>query len=272
VRKAEIALRKIIREELINEVPAAGSAPLTPFPQHWTQPKPDGDPLYSVGYTDADKNRPEFIKRFSKTPDNWDIIPVENVRDLDRLVEDEDFKSVIISRNYPPGTKILVVGTRPFAGDHTDTKWAIQHDIIGHTIDKAVESDVKTFGKSYRSEDYREDIMKYADPEEVSYFNNNHIYKEEETAEYDIWRTMPAENRLGNLSDMIADIYAAIFFDDIMLADIITAVRRYLPSHYPSMSPENINKIATKYAVDLVSKVKAWKKSIHPGINIVYLW
>ena len=271
MRITERLLRKIIREELINEVPAAGSAPLTPFPQHWTQPKPQGrEPLHSVGYTDADKNRPEFIRRFSKTPDNWDIIPVENVRDLDRLVEDEDFKAEIISRNYPPGTKILVVATRPYKGDYTETKWAIQHDIIGHTIDKAVES--AGFGKSYRSEAYREDIMKYADPEEVSYFNNKHIYNEEKTAEYAIWSAMPEENRLGSLSDMIADIYAAIFFDDIMLADIITAVRTYLPLHFPSMSPVHVDEIATKYAVDLVSKVKVWKKSIHPGINIISLW
>lgn len=270
MRKAEIVLRKIIREELINEVPAAGSAPLTPFPQHWTQPKPDGEPLYSVGYRDADKNRPDFIKRFSRTPDNWDIIPVENVRDLDRLVEDEDFQAEIISRHYPPGTKILVVGTRPYESDYTETKWAIQHDIIGHTIDKWLTSGY--FRTHYGDGEYRNDIIKHASEEESSEFFARYSFDEEKSPEYAIWRSLPSENQLGGEADIISDIYAAIFFDDIMLADIVSVVRRYLTSQFPSIPQEKVSEMAMKHGEELVARVVQWKKSIHPGINIVYLW
>lgn len=263
-------LRRIIREELINEVPFAGDAPLTPFPQHRKQPRPDNSPTYSVGYKDADKNRPEAIKLFSGTSDNWDIIPVENVRNLEELVEDEDFKAEIISRHYPPGTKILIVATKPYEGDYTETKWAIRHDIIGHTIDKAVSED--KFGTAYRVEGYREDLKTYADPEEISYFTDNHAYDEKKSAEYAIWRAMPEENQLGGDGDVLADIYAAIFFGDIAARDVTVPVRRYLTKYFPSIRPEHANEIAIRYGEDLMSKVEAWKDSMKPGVNIINLW
>ena len=270
----EAQLRRIIREELIREAPLGGgerSLPLTPYRQHEENPIPDFDPdvIYqSVGYTDADKNRPEAVELFSEIPENWDIIPIDDIENVKALVNSVPFRAEIERRKYPPGTKILVVGTPPFGGDYTETKWAIRHDIIGHTIDRAAFSG--ELGEIYRnSNKYYSDLRRYT---EKSVSLEDDQRQPVNSPEFSIWKSLPEESQLGSTGDIFPDIYASIFFGEITEEDIEGIIRRFLRVRFDDMPREGVNEIASKYADDLVSKVELWKKSIKPGINIIRLW
>lgn len=270
----EEQLRRIIREELIREAPLGGgesSLPLTPYRQHEEDPSADfdsGESFHSVGYADVDKNRPETVNLFSETPDNWDIIPVDDVTNIYALVNSEPFRAEIRRREYPLGTKILVVGTPPFPGDYTETKWAFRHDIIGHTIDRAAFSG--DLGELYRnSNKYYSDLRRYT---EKSVSLEDDQRQPVNSPEFSIWKSLPEESQLGSTGDIFPDIYASIFFGEITEEDIEGIIRRFLRVRFEDMPREGVNEIASKYADDLVSKVELWKKSIKPGINIIRLW
>jgi hypothetical protein len=91
----------------------------------------------SIGYHGA--NNPEFVEEikriFSKTPDNWVVIVVDDVLNLYEDIEMPYFKKWLSSRDYPKDSKILVVGSSEFPGDYRSAGWTA-HDIIGHTTGK----------------------------------------------------------------------------------------------------------------------------------------
>jgi hypothetical protein len=141
VRKAEIALRKIIREELLSEVPL------------WDMPTVPGDSgtiprserLPAIGHPRTRSQAPEYRDEkydeaareiMSNTEDNWVIVTPDNVLDLNRYVNSSEFKSWLKEKDYPKGTVVIVVRSNQFSGDGSTPAWQIVHDIFGHTIEQ----------------------------------------------------------------------------------------------------------------------------------------
>ncbi len=93
-----------------------------------------GEP--SIGYGQV--NDPSFISRskeiMSKTGDNWVIITLSNVNEAEEQVASSQFKSWLQEKNYPKGSKIIVVGAaRIDKTDYVTPEW-ILHDVLGHVI------------------------------------------------------------------------------------------------------------------------------------------
>ena len=141
MRKAEIALRKIIREELLNEVPL-GDMPTVPG---YRSIIPSSERLPAVGHPRTRSQAPEYRgagydeaarEIMSNTEDNWVIVTPDNVLDLDRYVNSSEFKNWLKEKDYPKGTVVIVVRSNQFSGDGSTPAWQIVHDIFGHTIEQ----------------------------------------------------------------------------------------------------------------------------------------
>jgi len=288
MRITEGQLRRIIRETILNEVPLGGNSPFTPIERPSTKApvavdqQDDDDiediedpPIYSVGYSNASENRPEAIKLFEKIPDNWDIIPVENVDNLAAFVRSKEFTQEIASRNYPKGTKILVIGSQPAEDDFTESEWVIRHDIIGHTIYKhSISSGVRA--SEDKLKDITNDILKNTSDEASKTKAANlisWIWPEDPATRPDhaVWRSLPEELQLGeSYQDILPDIYAAIFFGELSIKHATAATLRYLLENFSDI--KNSTQIAQDFAISLSAAVENWKTSIRPGINIISLW
>jgi hypothetical protein len=286
MRITEGQLRRIIRETILNEVPLGGDSPFTPIERPSAKvpvavdQQDDDDiedpPAYSVGYSAASKNRPEAIKLFEKIPDNWDIIPVENVDNLAAFVRSKEFTQEIASRNYPKGTKILVVGSQPSEGDFTEAEWVVRHDIVGHAIYQ------HSISLGVASEDklknIKNDIIQNTDDEESKDIAAGLVSwkmprDQNVRPDYAVWLSLPAELQLSETyQDILPDIYAAIFFGELTAVNITAATLHYLKTKFPSIAEEKRPRIAQNFAINLIKAVKDWKDSIRPGINIIRLW
>ena len=282
---AESRLRQFIRTTILNEVPLGGNSPFTPIAMHRAPPTaaaiaPEDieDPsIHSVGYSNASENRPEAIRLFEKIPDNWDIIPVENVDNLAAFVRSSEFKQEIASRGYDEGTKILVIGSQPSEGDFTEPEWVVRHDIVGHAIYKhSIASEEGTSAED-KLKEIRNDIIKNADEKskDIAAGLVSWIWPEDPTIrpDYAVWLSLPKELKLGeSYQDILPDVYAAIFFGELTASDIAAATLRYLAAKFPSIAKEKRPRIAKNFAINLIEAVDDWKASIKPGINIIRLW
>jgi hypothetical protein len=286
MRITEGQLRRIIRETILNEVPLGGDSPFTPIERPSAKApvavdqQDDDDiedpPIYSVGYSNASENRPEAIRLFEKIPDNWDIIPVENVDNLAAFVRSLKFKQAIEDRNYPPGTKILVIGSQPSEGDFTEAEWVVRHDIVGHAIYQ------HSISLGVASEDklknIKNDIIQNTDDEESKDIAAGLVSwkmprDQNVRPDYAVWLSLPAELQLSETyQDILPDIYAAIFFGELTAVNITAATLHYLKARFPSIAEEKRPRIAQNFAINLIKSVKDWKDSIRPGINIIRLW
>ena len=278
-------MRRIIRETILNEVPLGGDSPFTPIERPSAKApvavdqQDDDDiedpPIYSVGYSAASENRPEAIKLFEKVPDNWDIIPVENVDNLAAFVRSKEFVQEIARRNYPKGTKILVIGSQPTEADFTESEWVVRHDIIGHAIYKhSISSGVRSSEDKLKN--IRNDILKNTADEESKAKAENLVswnWTKDTTARPDhfVWSGLPKELQLGeSYNDILPDIYAAIFFGELSIKHSTASTLRYLTANFPDI--KNSTQIAQDFAISLAATVEDWKASIRPGINIIRLW
>ena len=88
----------------------------------------------SIGYGLGNET---FVKRakeiMAPTGDNWVIITVGDVSGLESKIDGYLFQSWLKEKNYPKGTKIIVVGSVPYEDDYIEPEW-ILHDILGHSI------------------------------------------------------------------------------------------------------------------------------------------
>lgn len=286
MRITESRLRQIIRETILNEVPLGGNSPFTPIEMHRAQlpaaivePEDIEDPsIHSVGYSNASENRPEAIRLFEKIPDNWDIIPVENVDNLAAFVRSLKFKQEIASRGYDKGTKILVIGSQPSEGDFTEAEWVVRHDIIGHAIYKHSIASEKGTRAEDKLKEIRNDIIQNTGDEESKTIAAGLVswqWPEDQNTrpDYAVWLSLPGELQLSETyQDILPDIYAAIFFGELTAMDITAATLHYLKTRFPSIAEEKRPRIAQNFAISLIETVEDWKASIRPGINIIKLW
>jgi len=288
MRITEGQLRRIIRETILNEVPLGGNSPFTPIERPSVRARvaagqpgtgdTEDQPIPSVGYSTASKNRPEAIKLFEKIPDNWDIIPVDNVDNLTAFVRSKEFTQEIASRNYPKETKILVIRSQPTEEDFTEAEWVVRHDIIGHAIYKhSISSGVRA--SEDKLKDIKNDILKNTSDEASKTKAENlisWIWPKDLTIRPDhaVWRSLPEELQLGeSYQDILPDVYAAIFFGELSIKHATEATLRYLAVNFPDIEDIKIRAgIAQDFAISLAAAVEHWKASIRPGVNIIDLW
>jgi hypothetical protein len=138
MRITEAQLRRIIREEILNEAPPLIDMPSfeNPFTLDRSEP--------SIGHPRTRSRRPRYrrggydaIARelMRDTRDDWVIITLTDFRRVKQFVETDEFKVWLREKDYPPGTRVLVVAGTPVKGDFRTPAWQIAHDTFGHAIE-----------------------------------------------------------------------------------------------------------------------------------------
>ena len=138
MRITEGQLRRIIREELLNEAPPLIDMPSfeNPYSQDRTSP--------SIGHPRTRSRRSKYrrggyeeIARelMRDTEDDWVIITLSDFRYAEDVIKTDAFKAWLKERSYPPGTRVLVVAGTPVRGDFRTPVWQIAHDTFGHAIE-----------------------------------------------------------------------------------------------------------------------------------------
>ena len=138
MRITEGQLRRIIREEILNEAPPLIDMPTfeNPFTLDRSEP--------SIGHPRTRSRRPKYrrggydaIARelMKDTEDNWVIITLSDFRRAKQIIKADAFKAWLEEKGYPPGTRVLVVAGTPVKGDFRTPAWQIAHDIFGHAIE-----------------------------------------------------------------------------------------------------------------------------------------
>jgi len=237
-------LRQIIRETLIQEVPIVfgpddsatdySTAPLDPEDRRSGARKRG-----SIGRRTLRKasGRAEAKVLFQNTPDNWAIVTLDNVSWNNAVIEGDPFKQWVERQGFPPGTRILVVGDAPIPRDFTSTRWAVAHDIIGHTLHNWIS---------------RRDI-----------FTNP--FSDAKTAQHLVFTAIldqvTSEKRIGDNIDYIPDALAALFFGE---ADLGVAVAAATQAAWKQRFPEPLVAAVEAVGRALEAGIPAWIKSIPP--------
>lgn len=145
-RIAEGYLRRIIREELLNETPfdqfiTPSEPPVTP--SYKKQPNYKQHPSIAHPLTRSKEQKYEGEKYIDvvkdlmrNTKDNWVIITPNDVRDRARLGTDEFNEWLRIEKERRPGTIFAFAASMPLPGDENTPQWAVVHDLLGHTLDE----------------------------------------------------------------------------------------------------------------------------------------
>jgi hypothetical protein len=138
MRITESLLRRIIREEILNESP-----PLLDLAIYDKNSIYPGRKAPSIGHPRMRSRRPQYrgggYERIAKelmedTEDNWVIVTLPDFRGASELVKTEEFKKWLGSK-YKPGTRVVVVAGTPVERDYKTPGWQIVHDIFGHSIE-----------------------------------------------------------------------------------------------------------------------------------------
>jgi hypothetical protein len=228
-------LRQIIRETLMQEVPIFfgpddsatdyRTPPLDPVDRQAGAKKRG-----SIGRRTLRKasGRAEAKVLFQNTSDNWAIVTLDNVSWGSDVIEGDPFKQWVQRQGFPPGTRILVVGDAPIPRDFTSTRWAVAHDIIGHTLHNWVA---------------KKDIFR-------------NPFSDAKTAQHLVFTAVldqvSSEKRIGDNIDYIPDALAALFFGE---ADLGVAVSAATQAAWKQRFPE-----------DLVAAVEAVGRAVELGI------
>jgi hypothetical protein len=197
-------LRQLIRETLMQEVPIV-FGPDDSATDYRTPPLDPEDrrigakKMGSIGRRRLRKpeGRAEARALFLNTPDNWAIVTLDNVSFAEDYLDSDQFKLWIAQQRFPKETRILVVGGQPYKGDFTSTRWAVAHDIIGHTIHNWVATMITSSGG-------------FADMSEEAHRARGIVAAA-------ILKQLPPQKRPGKTGDEIPDALAAVFFGEVDL-------------------------------------------------------
>ncbi len=262
--KSRSVLLKLIRG-MIHESPIVGDKPFTPVEREDERHPVKG---HSVGYKSASLHRPAAQEYFKQTKDNWDIIPVSDVDDIHNYVNSQEFLEEIERRNYPSGTKILVISSMPMKGDLDTPEWVVKHDIIGHTIAEF------PFRGEFTEVDVANVISSYIRDREGSEAGTRAWYAGTRPPHITdgIHKMLPSDLRRGGPDDVVSDIYAGIFFGEIDQGWLTTVVYDFLKQKFSNVDIKLIKDLSTRHVASLFGSVSAWKSSMKPGINVIELW
>ncbi len=237
-------LRQIIRETLMQEVPIF-FGPDDSATDYRTPPLDPADrqagakKRASIGRRTLRKasGRAEAKVLFQNTSDNWAIVTLDNVSWGSDVIESDPFKQWVERQGFPPGTRILVVGDAPIPRDFTSTRWAVAHDIIGHTLHNWVA---------------KKDIFR-------------NPFSDAKTAQHLVFTAVldqvSSEKRVGDNIDYIPDALAALFFGE---ADLGVAVSAATQAAWKHRFPEDLVAAVEAVGRAVESGIPGWIKSIPP--------
>ena len=252
----ESALRKIIREEILNEVPLdfTGDFKVPSDSVHRKDPRP------SIGRAGLKLKSYQLKAKgmFQDTKHSWAIITLSDTRSGEKTVKSPEFKQWLQQQGISPNTRILVVLGSHLAGDYKNVNWAIGHDIFGHTI--------STFANRTTPKFSKQDFDSNGEPVD-SHYNISEII------EGALWKVIPKELRLGDADgDRLPDVLLAIFLGKLDRETAIVAAKVGIEEEIPAedLGPKDNTELWAKTFVDHYFKsVKDWIESINPGVPML---
>jgi hypothetical protein len=175
---------------------------------------------------------------FQSTPDNWAIVTLDNTKQSKDVIASDHFKDWVARQSFPRGTRILVIADPPIKGDFTSTRWAVAHDIIGHTLHNWI-------------------TLKYfKDP-----------FSDAKTARHlvltAVLNQLPSEKRVGTGGDYIADAMAALFFGE---ADLTSAMSTAISAAQNHAWPSRLIPAVEEVGRSLEEGIPGWIESIPPDV------
>jgi len=243
---SENKLRQIIREEILSEVPLD-------FAGNYEVPPDEGDsPTYTRSATKA-IGHAGFKKKayalnakvmFQDTQDSWAIVSLSDTRFAERTIKKPEFKLWLKEQGITSGTKILVVaGRHPDPGDFKSVRWAIGHDIIGHTL-----------------ENFTQSIL-----------TCRHALLIERIVEKAVWSSMSRDLRIGSADDILPDVLFAIFRGklnkDTAIEAAAAAIEKTISDN--ERKPGDSETWARTVVDHYFQTVKDWVASVRPGIPLL---
>jgi hypothetical protein len=261
MRITESALRQIIREEILNEVPLdfAGNYEVPPDEgDSWTYTR---SARKAIGHAGLKKKAYALNAKvmFQDTQHSWAIIALSDTRFAEKTIKKPEFKQWLKAQEgITPETKILVVaGGHPDPGDFKSVRWAVGHDIIGHTLANA-------------SDSTRHNIWKRI----INNWRDSYDVDIDDIAERAVWSSMSRDLKVGGIDDALPDILFAIFRGKLnkdnkeaMMKAAIVAIEEKIPAN--EREPGDSNTWAKMIVEHYFQTVENWIASIKPGIPLL---
>ena len=246
MRITESALRKIIREEILNEIPLD-------FAGNYEVPPDEGDsPTYTrsapraIGYAGLKKKAYALNAKvmFQDTQNSWAIVSLSDTRFAERTIKKTEFKLWLKEQGITPETKILVVaGRHPDPGDFKSVRWAVGHDIIGHTLENFTQHVL---------------VARYA-------------LLIEKIVEKAVWSSMSRDLRTGGADDILPDVLFAIFRGklnkDTAIQAATVAIEKRISDN--EREPGDSETWARTVVDNYFQSVNDWVASVRPGIPLL---
>ena len=243
---SENKLRQIIREEILSEVPLD-------FAGNYEVPPDEGDsPTYTrsappaIGYAGFKKKAYALNAKvmFQDTQNSWAIVSLSDTRFAERTIKKPEFKLWLKEQGITSGTKILVVaGRHPDPGDFKSVRWAIGHDIIGHTLENFTQPIL-----TCRYALLIEDIVKKA-----------------------VGGSMSRDLRTGGADDILPDVLFAIFRGklnkDTAIEAATVAIEKRISAN--ERKPGDSETWAKTVVDHYFQTVEDWVASVRPGIPLL---
>ena len=257
MRITESALRKIIREEILNEVPITDMGDYTVPPDEGDSStfKKSAAPSIGSAAIRLKSDRLKAKAMFLDTAHNWAIITLSDARFAEKTLKTPAFKQWLLNRKISSKTKILVVIGPSLSGDFKSARWAIGHDIFGHSLSIYAGRTTPKFSKQeFNSEG--DSVDSYYDISEI--------------IEGALWKVIPRELQLGNVDgDRLPDVMLAIFLGKLDRELAIAAAKAGIEEKIPAedLGPKDDIAMWSETFVDhYFESVESWIKSIKPGV------
>jgi len=257
---SENKLRQIIREEILSEVPLDFVGNYKVKPDEGDSPTYTRSAPPAIGYAGF-KGKAYALNAkvmFQDTQNSWAIVSLSDTRFAERTIKKPEFKLWLKEQGITSGTKILVVaGRHPDPGDFKSVRWAIGHDIIGHTLANA-------------SDSTRPNIWKRI----INNWRDSYDVDIDDIAERAVWSSMSRDLKVGGIDDALPDILFAIFRGKLnkdnkeaMMKAAIVAIEEKIPAN--EREPGDSNTWAKMIVEHYFQTVENWIASIKPGIPLL---
>jgi hypothetical protein len=260
---SENKLRQIIREEILSEVPLDFVGNYKVLPDEGDSPTYTRSAPPAIGHEGFKKKAYALNAKvmFQDTQNSWAIVSLSDTRFAERTIKKPEFKLWLKEQGITSGTKILVVaGRHPDPGDFKSVRWAIGHDIIGHTLANFTQSISASRNSLFRST--------IRDIEEQ--FSSS-SYDIEKIVEKAVWGSMSRDLRIGGAGDILPDVLFAIFRGklnkDIAIEAAAVAIEKRISAN--ERKPGDSETWARTVVNHYFQSVNVWVASVRPGIPLL---
>jgi len=246
MRITESILRQLIREEILSEDPLDFAGNFNVLPDPGDSPTYTRSATKAIGHAGFKKKAYALNAKvmFQDTQDSWAIVSLSDTRFAERTIKKPEFKLWLKEQGITSGTKILVVaGRHPDPGDFKSVRWAIGHDIIGHTLENFTQPIL-----TCRYALLIEDIVKKA-----------------------VGGSMSRDLRTGGADDILPDVLFAIFRGKLNKATAIKAAAVAIEKRISAneREPGDSETWARTVVDHYFQTVEDWVASVRPGIPLL---